>query len=65
MMFKGSTNNLPQGEEPAYVLWPEKLKIIFKILMKKKLENDSNVEECSDYQKMQILKELSIFQLND
>ncbi len=57
LQFKISPNNLPPwGEETAHVLWPEKLKeIIFKIPMKKKLENDSDVEECSDYQKMLIL----------
>ncbi len=53
--FKGSPNNLIFAEATRHVLWPEKLKeIIFRISTKKKLENDSNIEECSDYQEMPI-----------
>ncbi len=54
--FKGSRNNLPLWGRNQRMFYGQKnsRRSFSKYLWKKKLETESNVEECSDYQKMPI-----------
>ncbi len=59
--FKRSPNNLPPGGGTSACFTARKAQgDHFQNTYKKKLENDSNVEECSDYQEMPISRELPI-----
>ncbi len=54
-----STKHPGGGTSPCFMAWKAQGDH-FQNAYEKKLEHDSNVEECSDYQKMSILWELPL-----